>query len=367
MDLDTICLKPFDSTLDHEKFLIANQAHGTRDWTDSFMASSPGLDGLDYLLREWNKSHNQGNTAESGKWFLEKYVPRINDGKWLELPSASFHTQQWDGSKMCNSIEGCQVMFPEAVTVSLRQTTNIPMPTWRWVGGCHMPPKDQLSIKAKTSESNSKHQRGDTPRNKIAFLLMEYNDITFPEVWAQYFGDSSDYVLYVHIQHRNIPETLDYHEFQSKHPNIWTAHASMSNMTQNMKLLETNTDAHYYHLMPILHSFWRYAIADESIVGFFPLSGACLPVKNFSALRQALIFDRSKDEMDYSILMNDNEQRKAELWGYVSRRAVSEIVVGYAGVDLGKKGACAGPVSEEVCPAQLIQHLRLPIHHGVIT
>ena len=375
MDLDIICLKPFGSTFDkyHEKFLIVNQGHVRRDWTDSLMASPQGLDVLEYLFRKW--SEHRRSLTTSGKWFLEKYVTRMaNDGQWLELPFESFHTQQWDGSsnRMCTSIEDCQLMYPGAITVSLRQTTNVPFPTWKRDGGCVMPPKDQLSIIQESSnKGGSKLYPDHFQRDKIAFLLMEYDDITFPDVWSQYFRDAdpSDYVLYVHMQNKDIRETMDYNEFQLKHPNVFTVHESMSHMTQNIKLLETNTDAYYYNLIPILLSFWRNAIADESIAGFFPLSGACLPVKKFSVLRQALISDRSEEGMDFSILqfMSDDDRRKAEMWGYLSRRAVSEIILYTDGKDLSDRYECAGGATEEFCPAQLIQHLKLPNMHGMIT
>lgn len=247
---------------------------------------------------------------------------------------------------------------------------NVLLPRW-FEGGlqqCQLPPRGQFSHETMQSRGRSggeKQQRG----KKIALLLMEYQNVTFPDVWGQYFRDAnpSDYVLYIHIQNINIPETMGYHELQSEHRNLFSVHESMRNMTRSIKILKTRLDAHWGHLMPILLSFWRDAIADESVAGFVPLSGSCLPVKQFSYLHQTLVMDHVAKGINYSVLNFANEERsKASAWGFLTRDAVLKML-NFEGGDLTDKEFCPGPASEEQCPSQLIRHLGLPNQHGVVT
>ena len=246
---------------------------------------------------------------------------------------------------------------------------NIPFPRW-FEGGlqqCQLPPRGQF-VHERMKSRGQPAEQNQLRRKKIAFLLMEYQDITFPDVWARYFRDAnpSDYVLYIHVQNRNIPETMGYHELQSEHRNLFSVHESMRNMTRSIKVLKTELTAHWCHVMPILVRFWRDAIADESVEGFIPLSGSCLPVKQFSYLHQTLVMDRVAKGIDYSVLNFANEDRsKFSAWGYLTRDAVSKMIT-FEGGDLTDVEFCPG-ASEEQCPPKLISLLGLPNQHGVVT
>jgi len=257
---------------------------------------------------------------------------------------------------------------------------SIPLPDW-YGGGfaqCLLPPSDQLRLdnEQDTQDDDHAQQRNDggqVVKKKIAFLLEEYDgNITFPDVWGKYFqeADSSEYVLYIHMQNVLIPSTLKYEGFRKiKHlSKLFSLPESMSNMRTNIQILRTSTSSTWGRVMPILLSFWKHAIKDEDVAGVIPISGSCLPIKTFSQLRQSLITNRDGSEYaHHSILNIANEERtKAAHWSYLTRSALTEMISA-DGEKLAKESFCYGSATEELCPIQSIVRNNLPHQHGVIT
>ncbi len=174
---------------------------------------------------------------------------------------------------------------------------------------------------------------------------MEFDGVTFPDVWGRYFEGSSpfDYVLFVHVQNARIPATMDHDaRARSGQPDLFPLPASWSeDVSRNVRIWRMSAVFQWGHPMLVLLEFWRHAVADDDVAGLMPLNGSCLPMKPFSHLRRAFFEDRRGKLADHSVLNWASERRtKAFLGGYLTQRAASEMVAFEGG----------GPIRSELLP-----------------
>jgi len=127
MDMDITCLQPFGTMLDEHygKFIIANQYASNRTIVEgalanAFMASSPGLELFDDIFHELPLRKELNVLLATGGKFLKRFIlyKPANKGKWIGLPFELIYAQEWTNNDLCDSIERCQMQFPEAITVS---------------------------------------------------------------------------------------------------------------------------------------------------------------------------------------------------------------------------------------------------------
>ncbi len=140
---------------------------------------------------------------------------------------------------------------------------------------------------------------------------------------------------------------MKYQDLKSNHPDVFNLPESMSEMSQNIRILKTKHDAEWDNLMPILLSFWRETLASDAsnvVAGLIPLSGSCLPIKSFRK-----VVDRDERLRQHSIFNFANGYRtKASLWGYMTRSAVYEMAKRSEGKELSDEKLCrSGGASEE--------------------
>ena len=201
---------------------------------------------------------------------------------------------------------------------------DVPLP--RWMDGnaqCSMPPSDQFAVHSYNIETSVSTKRSTT-RRRVAFLLMEYESVTFSRIWSRYFRDADprDFVLYVYIQKSRVSSIMVYYEYRRAFPqDNLLAGLTVSSSSSNIVILPSNNKTKWGNLMPTLLDFWSAAVQDDSVAGFLYLSGRCLPLKPFSYVHPTTIMNFHPD---LSILNFANVFRtKASMWGYHSRCAAS--------------------------------------------
>ena len=252
-----------------------------------------------------------------------------------------------------------------------REAVDVPLP--RWMDGnaqCSMPPSDQFAVHSYNIETSVSTKRSTT-RRRVAFLLMEYESVTFSRIWSRYFRDADprDFVLYVYIQKSRVSSIMAYDEYRRAFPqDNLLAGLTVSSSSSNIVILPSNNKTKWGNLMPTLLDFWSAAVQDDSVAGFMYLSGRCLPLKPFSYVHPTIM----SFHPDLSILNFANVFRtKASMWGYHSRRAAVAMLPYTAEIshrtschDVYRKNDSA---SEELCPALMMPRLGLPTQHGVTT
>mmetsp|Transcript_13862 Transcript_13862/g.31110 ORF Transcript_13862/g.31110 Transcript_13862/m.31110 type:complete len:405 (+) Transcript_13862:230-1444(+) len=253
-----------------------------------------------------------------------------------------------------------------------RETFNVSLPIWiDRIGNasCSIPPSDQFAVHSRENETAVSTKRS-TSRRRVAFLLMEYQSVTFPRIWSRYFRDADprDFLLYVYIQKSRVSSIMTYNEYRRDFPDdSLLAGLTVSSSLSNLVILPSNKKTTWGNLMPTLLDFWTSAVRDDSVAGFLYMSGSCLPLKPFSYVHRTIMSFHSA----LSILNFANVFRtKASMWGYHSRRAAVEMLPYTA--ELTNKTSCrktyVGPsASEEICPAAMMPRLGLPTQHGITT
>ena len=225
-----------------------------------------------------------------------------------------------------------------------------PLPEWFDSSSvqCSLPPRDQL-----LRETNSSLLSAENKKVKIAFLLMEYDNVTFPQVWNRYFGDSDvDSTLYVHFQSQNVPKTMSMPEYKSTFPDDNRLNGLN---TPGLVVLKTMSESRHGDLMPTMLRFWKEAIEnDEQVTELYALSGSCLPIKPFSQFFSGVQQARDVHSFSASVVnFGRSDRLKASAWGMYTREAVHVMVNDGA---FWKNGTCAkvskgSGATEEVCPA----------------
>lgn len=251
-----------------------------------------------------------------------------------------------------------------------KDDVRVPLPAWRDNAGhqCSIPPQVQFmgpSTPTRISQSRK--------RRRIAFLLLEYEVVTFPRLWSLYFraADPMDYVLYVCIQHSQVATVMGYDEYLR----AYSKDNRLSGLSANLSItvFPPNNMTKYMNVMPTILDVWSHALLDDTILGILYLSGACVPLKSFTDVHRTIM---GLPNLDRSILNFAHASRlKQSMWSYHSIRAIGNLLpyreemtdVNMCREITQSKNERTQGGTEELCPAWHMHRLNLPTQHGIVT